>query len=141
MKKQQTDELRQELLAANSIEHYVKAHEEQFCDQGLVELLTGAFRAKSVSKAALAKRAGMSEVYVHQIFGGRRVPSREKLICLCIGMGCALEETQQLLKAAGHAALYAKSKWDSIVMYGIDHGKTIEEINCDLYGLDEKTLY
>ena len=32
----------------------------------------------------------MSEVYLHQVFSGRRSPSRDRLLCLCLGLAVSL---------------------------------------------------
>ena len=92
------------------------------------------------SKAALARKAGMSEVYLHQVFAGRRNPSRDRLLCLCVGLGVTLEETQRLLKQASYAQLYPKIKRDAIISYGIAHHTSLDEINDHLFSENEKTL-
>ena len=51
----------------------------------------------------------MSEVYLHQVFSGRRRPSRDRLVCICIGLKATLDEAQELLKQAGYAQLYPKN--------------------------------
>ena len=61
----------------------------------------------------------MSEVYLHQVFSGRRNPSRSRLLCLCFGLNASLEETQELLKQCGFAQLYPKDRRDAIILYGI----------------------
>ena len=91
--------------------------------------------------SVLAKRAGMSEVYLHQVFSGKRNPSRSRLICMCIGMQATLEETQELLKLCGCAQLYPKNKRDAIIIFGITHGKDLFEINDTLFEEEEETLY
>ena len=83
----------------------------------------------------------MSEVYLHQVFSGRRKPSRDRLLCLCIGLEATLEETQQLLKRATYAQLYPKVKRDAIISHGILHKTSLTEINDKLFSENEKTLF
>ena len=83
----------------------------------------------------------MSEVYLHQVFSGRRKPSRDRLLCLCIGMGAGLENVQQLLKRVGYAPLYPKLKRDAIIGHGILHRTPLTEINDKLFSENEKTLF
>ena len=52
-------------------------------------------------KAELARRSGISEVYLHQVFAGRRNPSRDRLLCICVGLGITLDETQRMLTQGG----------------------------------------
>ena len=89
----------------------------------------------------LARQAGMSEVYLHQVFSGRRNPSRDRLLCLCIGLEATLEETQCLLKQSAYAQLYPKSKRDAIITYGILHHMELHAINDKLFAENEKTLF
>lgn len=83
----------------------------------------------------------MSEVYLHQVFSGRRNPSRDRLLCLCIGLGATLEETQDLLKRASYAQLYPKSKRDAVIIHGLLHKKELNDINDTLFSENEKTLF
>ena len=94
-----------------------------------------------LSIPALARQAGMSEVYLHQVFSGRRKPSRDRLLCLCICMGASLEEIQQALKHATYAPLYPKHKRDAIISHGILHGTALEKINEKLAQEQEQALF
>ena len=98
-------------------------------------------KKKNISKAALAKQSGMSEIYLHQIFAGRRNPSRNRLLCLCYGLDASVEETQELLRRCGKAQLYPKLKRDSIIYYGLLHKLDLFEINDKLFDENEETLF
>jgi transcriptional regulator with XRE-family HTH domain len=96
---------------------------------------------KGISKAVLAKQAGMSEVYLHQVFAGRRNPSRSRVLCICFGLNATLDETQELLKQCSLAQLYPREKRDAIVIYGLLHGMSLFEVNDKLFEEDEETLF
>lgn len=83
----------------------------------------------------------MSEVYLHQVFAGRRNPSRSRLLCLCFGLQTTVEETQELLKQCGFARLYSKSRRDAIILYGILNGQDLFTVNDKLFAENEETLY
>ncbi|MCI5754103.1 MAG: helix-turn-helix domain-containing protein [Clostridiales bacterium] len=136
-----TDDLRQELMTQSSIDSYIKENRPYFADRSVTELLTVLFRKKSMSKAELARQAAMSEVYLHQVFSGRRKPSRDRLLCICIGMGATLEETQRLLEQATYAQLYPRIKREAILCHGIVHHTPLSEINETLFAENEKTLF
>ena len=140
MSEKTTSDLRQELMEDNSIDTYLQENADTFVGQDLAALLTELYEKKSLTKAALARQAGMSEVYLHQVFAGRRNPSRDRLLCLCVGLGVTLEETQRLLKQASYAQLYPKIKRDAIISYGIAHHTSLDEINDHLFSENEKTL-
>ena len=88
MKKKNTDGLQQELMDSPDLTQFLSQNQEQFVNKNVAELLNHLFEKKNISKAALAKQAGMSEIYLHQIFAGRRNPSRNRLLCLCYGLEC-----------------------------------------------------
>ncbi|MGO5114439.1 helix-turn-helix domain-containing protein [Candidatus Avoscillospira sp. LCP25S3_F1] len=136
-----TSDLRQELMEENSIDTYLQGNAALFVNQDVVVLLTELYEQKHLTKAALARQAGMSEVYLHQVFAGRRNPSRDRLLCLCIGLEATVEETQQLLRQAGYAQLYPRVRRDAIILHAIAHQKPLPLVNDKLYEENEKTLF
>ena len=141
MKKKNTDGLQQELMDSPDLTLFLSQNQEQFVNKSVSELLNHLFEKKNISKAALAKKAGMSEIYLHQIFAGRRNPSRNRLLCLCYGLEASVEETQELLKLCGMAQLYPKLKRDAIIYYGLLHKLSLFEINDKLFDENEETLF
>jgi len=135
-----TAELMQALSSAKSIDNFM-AQNNQFLLQGeLSEHINRLCTEKELVKAQIIKRAELNEIYAYQIFSGKRMPSRDKLLCLCIGMQLNATEINQLLKSVGFASLYPKSKRDSIIWFGAEQGYCIMEINDCLYDNGEKTL-
>ena len=141
MKDKTTDDLSQALMEEPSIDSYLRENRPFFAGQSIGELLGAYYERTDLSKAALARKAGMSEVYLHQVFAGRRNPSRDRLICLCVGLEVSLKEAQQLLKLASYAPLYPRLKRDAIISYGIVHRMALGEINDKLFTENEKTLF
>ena len=141
MKEKTTDDLRQELMNEADIDAYIKENQALFVDKTVIELLGELYARRPIPKATLAKQAGMSEVYVHQVFSGRRTPSRDRLLYLCIGLEATLEETQQLLKQAIYAQLYPANKRDAVIIHGIVHHSALSAINDKLFAKGEKTLF
>ena len=136
-----TSDLRQELMEDNSIDTYLQGNAALFVNQDVVTLLTELYEQKHLTKAALARQAGMSEVYLHQVFAGRRNPSRDRLLCLCIGLEATVDETQQLLRQAGYAQLYPRVRRDAIILHAIAHRTPLPLVNDKLYEENEKTLF
>ena len=141
MRQKSTDDLNQELMRQPNLDQYITENEVYFADADISAFLTKLYERCGMSKAELARRAGMSEVYLHQVFSGRRKPSRDRLLCLCIGMEADLEEVQQLLKRVGYAPIYPKLKRDAIISHGLIHRTDLNEINDKLFAENEKTLF
>lgn len=141
MREKSTDDLSQEMMSQPNLDQYITENEAYFADVDISVFLSRLYEGCGLSKAELARRAGMSEVYLHQVFSGRRKPSRDRLLCLCIGMEVSLEETQQLLKQVGYAPIYPRLRRDAIISHGILYHTPLTEINDKLFSQNEKTLF
>ncbi len=139
-KRRDTDELGSSLMAAPDLDAFLTENGESFHRESSQELLQQLFLHTNLSKAELARRSGISAVYLHQLFAGRRNPSRNRLICLAVGLSATPEQTQALLRRAGQAELYPRDRRDAIILYGIAHQKSIQQINDDLFVQGEETL-
>lgn len=140
MERKTTDDLRQELMDQPSIETYLSDNRSCFMEQGILDLLESLRERCGLPKAEIARRSGMSEVYLHQVFSGRRNPSRDRLLALCVGMGASLEEANQMLKQVAYAQLYPRLRRDAIISHGLVHHRPLREINEALFAENEKTL-
>lgn len=140
MKDKTTGELQQELMEQPNLKAYLSENQSCFLERDILDLLEDLRVRCGLSKAAIARRSGMSEVYLHQVFSGRRNPSRDRLLALCIGMSASLEETQQVLKQAAYAQLYLRLRRDAIICHGLIHHCQLSEINEALFRENEKTL-
>ena len=141
MNQKNTDDLRQELMHSPNLDEFLSDNRENFSNESVPEVLNRILQSKNISKSVLAKQSGISEVYLHQIFAGKRNPSRNRLLCLCYGLGASIDETQELLKLCGIAQLYSASRRDAIIIYGLAHGINLFEINDKLFAEDEETLF
>ena len=135
-----TNDLQQKLMQSPDLSSFLSDNQESFNKETVSEILSRLFASKNISKATLAKQAGMSEIYLHQIFAGRRNPSRNRLLCICYGLGASLEETQELLKLCSLAQLYPKCRRDAIILYGLVHKIDLFEINDILFEENEEIL-
>lgn len=140
MIKKPTDELIKELINTNNINLYLKENESYFIDLSVTEFLNEYLNAKKLTKSKIIKEAEINEIYGYQIFAGSRMPSRDKLLSICIAMEMTFDEVQSVLKIGGFAPLYPKSKRDSIIIHGISSSLGVLDINNLLYNAEEETL-
>lgn len=141
MMKKDTSGLQNDMMKHPNLDQFLAENRENFQTSTVPELLLQMIEKKGLSKAVLAKQAGMSEVYLHQVFAGRRNPSRNRILCICFGLNATLEETQELLKRCNLAQLYPREKRDAMVIYGLLHGMSLFEVNDKLFDEDEETLF
>lgn len=136
-----TNDMQYDLMNSPDLDRFLSDHRDDFSQGSAADFLKVLFARKDVTKASIAKKACMSEVYLHQVFAGKRNPSRNRLICICFGLGATLDETQEFLKFCGHAQLYTKIKRDAIVIYGFLNGLSLDEVNDKLFTENEEPLY
>lgn len=141
MSKKETGDLREELMSQADLDAYLSENEDCLTDGEISPQLAALYQSKHISKAELARKAGISEVYLHQVFSGKRRPSRDRLLCICVSLCASLEETQELLRKTGYAQLYPRIRRDAILIYGILHGISLDKINLQLFNKGEKTLF
>ena len=84
----------------------------------------------------MSKQDGSGRTYGHQLFSGKRKPSRDKVIQFAFGFGLDVEETQQLLKIAQKPSLYPKLKRDAAIIYCLSRNIEIAEVQNVLTGFE-----
>ncbi len=136
-----TNDLQEALMDAPDLNRFLDENRENFNNTSVADSLNQMILKQRISKSALARQSGMSEVYLHQVFSGRRTPSRTRLLCMCFGLQTTVEEAQVLLKQCGYAPLYPKNRRDAILLYGLSHKETLFQINDTLFDEGEETLY
>lgn len=140
MKKKNTDELMNALSDSDNLNTYMEENSESFIQESIADYLCRLLEKKKKTKSEVIHACECVEITGFQIFSGTRNPSRNKLISFAFGFELDLAETNQLLKFAGFAPLYPKSKRDSILIYSIQHQENFLSANERLYDAGEETL-
>ena len=104
------------------------------------DLLNTMLVEREITRGELANRSLVSEGYLYEILTGRKKPSRNKLLCLCVGFGLSLEEAQELLHKGGYEKLFSKRRRDAILCQGIEEGWSVIRINEKLFDEGLKPL-
>ena len=97
-------------------------------------------RVKETTDSALIELSGIERSYYYQIMKGKRHPSRDKILRLCIGAGLTLRETTRALELSENAPLYPKSRRDIIITVAINQSATVIDTNLLLFDYGEKAL-
>lgn len=106
----------------------------------LGEYLTSLLEDKGLERPAVIKEAGIDATFGYQIFKGSRGASRDKVLAICLVMGCNLRETNRALKVSGSNELYARNRRDVIIIYAIENGFSLAQANDALYEHNEDTI-
>lgn len=123
-----TDELINE-IKSGKIEHYIEQNEQEFTETTLHEYICNMIKERELKKSKVVARSGLNRIYAYQIFAGKRMPSRDKLIAVGFGLQLDLDDMDKLLRQAGYSPLYARSKRDAIIIHAVTHSKSIFAVN------------
>lgn len=139
--KKTTCELLELLKNTANIETYMDTSSEDLIEKiPLSDYLNTLIEERGLKKSTIINQSGLDRSYAYQIFDGQRMPTRDKVLALCLSMKLGSKETQQLLKYTGYPLLYAKFKQDSIILFGLEHALSVLEVNELLYELKEAVL-
>lgn len=133
MKKKSTDELNKILRSNIPISRYLKENADSFNNLTLPQTFELILKENKMSKSQAVKGSDLERTHGYQILSGKRSPTRDNLIRMCIGMRASSEQTRLLLLKNKSAPLYSKDKRDSVILFGIMHHMNLQEINELLY--------
>ena len=111
-----TGELMDILRSKPDAAAFVQENADELQNKTVPELLADLLERKQLTRAAVIRAAGLARTYGYQLFDGTYTPTRDKLIQLAFGFQLTVEETQALLKAAGHAVLYPQNARDVVII-------------------------
>ncbi len=135
--KKTTGELLELLKKSSNASSYIKDVSDDLIQQlPLGESLCALIETKKLEKGELIRLSGLDRGYVYDILSGKKRPSRDKVLALCFAMSLSVNETQQLLKSTGYAALYIRIERDSIILFGLQHALSLMEVNELLYEMN-----
>ena len=142
--KKSTQELL-EIISKNKRLDYILSSSEsdnEFLDITLPKYLEKLLSEKNMTKAQVILKGNLNKDYAYQIFSGTKSsPSRDKLLAIAIGMSLTVDETQTMLKIAELPMLYPRKRRDMIILFAIQNGYDIFEINDCLDDLGEEIIF
>lgn len=123
-----TDELMNE-IKSKRLDRYLEANSSEFTEITLHEYICNIIKEKGLQKSKVVARSGLNRIYAYQIFAGKRMPSRDKLLAVGFGLQLDLDGMDKLLRQAGYSPLYARNKRDSVIIYAVINKKSIFAVN------------
>ena len=85
---------------------------------------------KGMARSEAIANSGLEVHYAYQILSGVKKPRRDKLLCLCIGAGFSLLQTDRALERAEFSPLYPKRLRDAVIMLAVNRGcRTVWQVN------------
>ena len=122
-------DVQKSLFNATSFKDFLLSNKRNMLSQTLPEYLALQLKQKHLRRADVVRGSHLDRTYVYQIFSGKKIPSRDKLLAIAFGLHLSDEEMQKMLKLSGNLELYVRDKRDAAILFTIQHGKSIDEAN------------
>lgn len=130
-----TDKLLALLFKEQNIEHFLRRDESTFLLPSFGEYMTDWCIKHDQVPEKVIIRANLEKSYGHQLFNGRRNPSRDTVLKLAFAIGADLPQAQEMLKIARKSILYPRVKRDSVIIYCLHNKISLSDTEIILYDL------
>lgn len=131
-----TEELFALLFKASSLPLFLEGTASDTALPAFHEYISSLCAAQKEIPEHIIQRAGLEKSFGHQLFSGRRTPSRDTVLQLAFGFSLSVADAQALLKVAGKSPLYPRVKRDSAIIYCLYHGISFLDAQIILHDLD-----
>ncbi len=124
MKNKQTEKLLNRLNRIKNeyeLREYIESSRFKEDGSKLSEYILEICGAKGLKKSDIIRNSDVYRTYGYEILSGKKLPSRDKLLQICIGNRFSLEETNRCLTISKLGILYAKDPRDSIIIYSLNN--------------------
>ena len=140
-----TDELLTLLFKEQNLEHFLQRNESAYLTISFADYLNAWCKKRLEVPEQVIRRANLEKSYGHQLFSGKRNPSRDTVLQLAFAMGADLPQAQEMLRIAHRSPLYPRIKRDTVIIYClhnhislVDAQIILEDLNLPLLGGREK---
>ncbi|NMA94224.1 MAG: hypothetical protein GX975_06145 [Clostridiales bacterium] len=131
-----TQELLELLFKERSLESFLSRDESSFLMPSFSEYISRLCKMRGAVAEHIIMRADIEKSYGHQLFSGKRNPSRDTVIQMAFGFESDVDQAQMLLKVAQKTLLYPRVKRDSAIIYCLHNRISIVDTQIILHDLD-----
>ena len=116
-KRLSTDELLALLFKERSLEHFLQRNESAYLNTTFADYLSSWCKKHQAVPEQVIRQANLEKSFGHQLFTGKRNPSRDTVLQLAFAMGAEVPQAQEMLRIAGKSILYPRIKRDTVIIY------------------------
>lgn len=120
-----TEELLRMMFMESSLDHLMSRERDSLTLPGFADYITALCRQRQEPPERVINRADIEKSYGHQLFSGKRSPSRDTVLKLAFGFEMGYEDAQELLKVARKSLLHPKVKRDMVLVFCLQHRYTL----------------
>ena len=143
MKQKSTDELLKILKSTQNthdLKHYTDLLSSENAPCTFSDFINKEISIRKISAATLISLSQIQRNYAYQILDGRRNPSRDKVLSICLALNFDLLKTQRALTLSNNSPLYSRRKRDSIIIFALGKKLSVLDTNELLYEMNELPL-
>lgn len=130
-----TTALYENLFKADSLDQFIQTNTGELQIPQFHLFITELCKTRGEVPERVIKRGGIENSFGHQLFSGRRKPSRDTVIQLAFGFEADVELAQTLLKYARRSQLYPRIKRDAAILYCLYNHLSFLNVQEVLYDL------
>ena len=130
-----TDELLALLFKERNLEHFLQRNESAYLTVSFCDYLQVWCRKQQEVPEQVIRRANLEKSYGHQLFSGKRNPSRDTVLQLAFAMRADLGQVQEMLRIARKSPLYPRIKRDTVLIYCLHNHISLVETQIILQDL------
>ena len=130
-----TDELLALLFKERNLEHFLQRNESAYLTVSFCDYLQVWCRKHQEVPEQVIRRANLEKSYGHQLFSGKRNPSRDTVLQLAFAMRADLGQAQEMLRIARKSPLYPRIKRDTVLIYCLHNHISLVETQIILQDL------
>lgn len=131
-----TDELLALLFKERNLEQFLKRNESEYLMASFSDYLNNWCKKHLEVPEQVIRRSNLEKSYGHQLFSGKRNPSRDTVLQLAFGMQADLAEAQEMLRIARRSMLYPRIKRDTVIIYCLHNRLSLVDTQIILHDLE-----
>ena len=131
-----TDELLALLFKERNLESFLQRNESAYLTASFSDYLNAWCKRHLDVPEQVIRRANLEKSYGHQLFSGRRNPSRDTVLQLAFAMQAGLTQAQEMLRIANRSLLYPRIKRDAAIIYCLHNRVSLVDTQIILQDLE-----
>ena len=130
-----TDELLRLRCKERRLENILQRTESAYLHITFADYLSDWCRDHQEVPEQIIRRANLEKSYGHQLFSGKRKPSRDTVIQLAFALHANVAEAQEMLKITRKSLLYPRIKRDTVIIYCLHNHVSLVDTEIILHDL------
>lgn len=130
-----TNELLTRLFMDNDLGHFLQQNAASCVSISFADYLNDWCRRRGEVPEQVIRRADLEKSFGHQLFTGKRNPSRDTVLQLAFAMQADYTEAQEMLRLARKSALYPRIRRDCVLIYCLHNRISLTDTQITLHDL------